>query len=115
MEDKGKVYGMHTRVNLMAAELQKAERLLEKGSRERRTKAEMCEALGGALGTVRDCSSRLMKARSALTPITPMDAANTLFDELQKAADDIGTVQWMLAQGDIAGADRLLADIKKRM
>ncbi len=108
-------HNAHTTVNLVADGLLRTTRLLEKGKRKDLTRAELHEVIDAALLSVRDTAKTLMKPRSVLSPIIAGDADNSLFDELVKLGDDMGTVQYMLAHGNIKDADRLLAEIKKRV
>lgn len=108
-------YNIHTQVNLVADKLNRTARLLDKGKQVSLTKAELKDIINEACTTVQENSDVLMKPRSNLNPIVAGNPNNSLFDELQKIIDDIGTVQYMIAHDDIAGADRLLADIKNRI
>lgn len=110
-----KSYNVHTQVNLMADELKRTARLLEKGKQVSLTKSELKDIINAALVSVQSNSDKMMKPRSNLNPIIAGDVSNSLFDELQKIIDDIGTVQYMIAKNDIREADKLLANIKNRI
>lgn len=110
-----KAYNIRTQVNLMADNLKKTARLLEKGKQVSLTKSELKDIINTAHVSVQSNSNKMMKPRSNLNPIIACDISNSLFDELQKITDDIGTVQYMIAKNDIREADKLLADIKNRI
>lgn len=110
-----KTYNIHTRVNLIADDLQKTARLLEKGQQASLTKSELKGIINKAIFHVLSAGESLMKYHNALVPVEAGDKNNSLFDELQKIIEDIGTVQFMIAQGKIMAADKLLANVKNRV
>lgn len=108
-------HNIHAQVNLIADDLKRTARLLEKGNRSYHTKAELQNIIATAYQTVQADSDTLMKPHSALDPVVAGDKNNSLCDELQKIVEDIGTVQYLIAKNDIKAADELLAEIKKRI
>ena len=111
----GNAYNIHTQINLIVDDLKRTARVLEKGKRVKITKSDLKEVINTALLSVQSNSKQMMKPRNVLNPIIAGDEGNSIFDELQKIIDDIGTVQYMIAHNDIRAADEMLSDIKKRL
>ncbi len=110
-------YNIHTNLNLIADRLNKTTMQLEKARQTNITKSQMREIIGKVLVSLQAESKCLINptCHNSLNPIVVGDKDNGLYDELVRAVEDIGTVQYLLGKGDIKEADKLLANIKKRL
>jgi hypothetical protein len=110
-----KLYSVHEQVILIADSLRRTARLLERGKQASLTKNELKDIINEALISIQTDSEKIMKPHNTLNPIIVGDSNNSLYDELQKIIDDIGTVQYMIAKNKVLEADKLLDDIKSRI
>lgn len=108
-------YDIHTRINLISSSLSKVERLLEKADKVRRTKNEMHSCVKESIEIVKSSNTELIKYHSAFDPIIAGSDDNSIFDELQKAREDIESAQILMYKGKIEEADHLLQSIKERL
>lgn len=103
------------RINLVSNELMQVNRELEKITYVSGTKAEKRQLAQDAIEVIDKNSKELERYRNVLNPLKAGDPANSIYDELQRIGEDIGTVQYLIAKGDTKEADKLLSDMKKRI
>ena len=104
-----------TRVNILSNRLLREEQGLKRSQAVRRTKDELRTILENTLIMTGEGARELDKYRNVLDPIQPGDPANSIYDELQKLREDIGTAQYLLVHGKIEEADHLLQSAKERI
>ena len=106
---------LSARVNGLSCAMLKEEYELEKSQAIRRTKAELREILAHTIKTTGESARELSRYQNTFEPVKPGDPENSIYYELQRIREDITSVQFMLAKGNIQDADRALQEIKDRI
>ena len=101
--------------DIIAHGLSEAERRLEKGTKTSRTKNEIRTAAEDAVKVMSRTRLMVAKPRNMFDEITPGEEGNSLYDELSVIGEEIGTAQYMLANGNVNEASEILGKISIRI
>ncbi len=102
---------MLNKVTMLSHRLGDTERLLQKTQQVSRTKEEIRKMTLESEKAVAESKRRIAGYRSNLNPVILGDEENTLYDDLSAIADEIGTVQYMLAHGKVREASEILVKV----